>query len=435
MLRLTLFFLGLVSLVSNNPLMAQADNCPNHADLAIEAMDRVTDVVVHDIFTPPVSSRIYAYTALSAYTAYEWAGGKTPFTTALNDFPQAEPTLMQTDHCPSLVMLGALFTTARAMLFSEEMLDAHLHEMVESHFSSLGAADIEKALAYGSAIGQHINRWSQADGYRTTRGLDRYTLVDEAYSWEPTPPDHMDPVEPYWNKIRPFVLESADQCRPPAPTPFDTVPGSRFYEEALEVYQTSKSLTTDQKATVWFWDDNPFVTVHEGHLVYAKKKVSPAGHWMGITTIAIRQSNATLEKALFSYAMVSVGLADAFISCWDEKYRSNLIRPVTYINAYIDPTWEPYLQTPPFPEYTSGHSVISSSASTVLTALFGDNVTYTDSVETLYGLEPRTYNSFLHAADEAAYSRLYGGIHYRPGIEVGVNQGRKVAQLIIAKFL
>jgi hypothetical protein len=435
MQQLVSFFIPVVVVLSACGVQAQTFECPDNAELAIEAMDRVTDVVVHDIFTPPVSSRIYAYTSLAAYSAYEWAGGKTPFTVALNDFPATDALIMESGHCPSLVMLGALFTTAKAVLFSEDKLNQHLNEMLGLYFSALDSAEMAQSLAYGAAIGKHINKWALEDGYRTTRGLDRYTLLDEADSWEPTPPDHMDPVEPYWNKIRPFVLQAADQCRPPGPTPFDTVPGSRFYEEAMEVYRTKQTLTDDQKATVWFWDDNPFVTVHEGHLVYAKKKVSPAGHWMGITSTAIRQSNVGLERALFSYAMVSVGLADAFISCWDEKYRSNLIRPVTYINAYIDPLWEPYLQTPPFPEYTSGHSVISASASTILTALFGDNIAYTDSVETLYGLQPRTYNSFLHAADEAAFSRLYGGIHYRPGIEVGVNQGRKVAQLIIAKFL
>jgi hypothetical protein len=198
---------------------------------------------------------------------------------------------------------------------------------------------------------------------------------------------------------------------------------------------TKQSLTDEQIATVWFWDDNPFVTVHQGHLVYAKKKVSPAGHWIGITQIAIEQSGADLEKALRSYALVSIGLADAFISCWDEKYRSNLLRPVTYINKYIEPTWEPYLQTPPFPEFTSGHSVISASASMILTELYGDNFTYTDHVLSKYGQPTRTFSSFINAANEAAYSRLYGGIHYRPGIEVGVSQGRKVAAIVIAELL
>jgi hypothetical protein len=203
----------------------------------------------------------------------------------------------------------------------------------------------------------------------------------------------------------------------------------------MEVFDTKKTLTTDQEATVWFWDDNPFVTVHQGHLVYAKKKVSPAGHWMGITEIAINQSGADLEKAITAYTLVSIGMADAFISCWDEKYRSDLIRPVTYINRHIDPTWEPYLQTPPFPEYTSGHSVVSASASMMLTELFGDGFAYRDDVLERYGQSPRLFKSFIDAANEAAFSRLYGGIHYRPGIEVGVSQGRKVAQTVIAKLL
>jgi hypothetical protein len=332
-------------------------------------------------------------------------------------------------------MLSATFKTAKALLFSEEMVDRHLEEMVELYFGNFSAEMREESIEYGSEIASYIIEWSADDRYRNTRNLERYSLLNKEWSWEPTPPDHTDPVEPYWNQIRTFVLDSASACRPVGPTPFDTAQTSTFYLEAMEVFDTKITLTEDQKATVWFWDDNPFVTVHEGHLVYAKKKVSPAGHWMGITGIAITQDQASLSKAIKSYALVSIALADAFISCWDEKYRSNLIRPVTYINSYIDPQWEPYLQTPPFPEYTSGHSVISASAASMLTRLFGNDFAYTDSVETLYGLEPRNYKSFFDASNEAAYSRLYGGIHYRPGIEVGVLQGKEVCTRIIAKLL
>jgi hypothetical protein len=428
--RLWLVF---VWLLTGLPALRADNPCDHGAELAIEAMDRVTEVIVHDIFTPPVSSRIYAYTSISAYTAYEWAAGGSGFTANLNDFPALA--VPEQKACPEAVMLVATFTTARALLFSEDKVNGHLEEMLSSYFGSLSPVELQLAREQGEYIGETINAWAATDGYSRTRGLERYSLLEKDWAWEPTPPDHMDPIEPYWNRIRPFVLDSASTCRPPAPTPYDSVPDSPFYKEALEVYEISKQLTEDQQATVWFWDDNPFVTVHEGHLVYARKKVSPAGHWMGITSIAIAGKEASLEEALKAYALVSVALADAFISCWDEKYRSNLIRPVTYINRHIDATWEPYLQTPPFPEYTSGHSVISASASAMLTELFGDGFGYTDSVETLYGLEPRRFNSFNDAAEEAAYSRLFGGIHYRPGIEVGVLQGKQVARTIIDKLL
>ena len=136
-------------------------------------------------------------------------------------------------------------------------------------------------------------------------------------------------------------------------------------------------------------------------------------------------------ETMEAYTLVSISLFDAFISCWDEKYRSNLVRPETVINTYIDGEWLPVLQTPPFPEHTSGHSVISAASALTLTKLYGDNFEYTDNVEQEYGLPIRHFQSFIQASEEAAISRLYGGIHYRPAIDFGVNQGRKVGQYVI----
>ena len=131
-----------------------------------------------------------------------------------------------------------------------------------------------------------------------------------------------------------------------------------------------------------------------------------------------------------AYANVSISLFDSFISCWDEKWRSILVRPETLINQHYDEEWLPLLQTPPFPEYTSGHSVISRAAAKALTNLYGDNFQFTDTTEVAYGLPTRKYNSFFEASEEAAISRLYGGIHYRMAIEEGVSQGEKVGNFI-----
>lgn len=127
-------------------------------------------------------------------------------------------------------------------------------------------------------------------------------------------------------------------------------------------------------------------------------------------------------------------MADAFISCWDEKYRSNLIRPETLINQHIDESWSPLLQTPPFPEYTSGHSVVSGAASEVLTNIFGENFSFDDSTEIPYGLPARSFSSFRNAAKEAAISRVYGGIHYNSAVVEGLTQGKKIGDLVIEKL-
>jgi hypothetical protein len=172
----------------------------------------------------------------------------------------------------------------------------------------------------------------------------------------------------------------------------------------------------------------------QGHTMFATKKITPGGHWMGIVGIAARQAKADVMQSADAYARTSIALADGFISSWDEKFRSNAVRPETVINKYLDESWEPLLQTPPFPEYTSGHSVISTAAAVVLTDQFGPHVVFADSTEMPYGLPPRTFTSFEQAAAEAALSRLYGGIHYRRSIEQGIVQGRKVGELAVARL-
>jgi hypothetical protein len=244
----------------------------------------------------------------------------------------------------------------------------------------------------------------------------------------------MEGIEPSWNEIRPFTLDSAEQFKPPFPTKYDTDIGSQFYQETVEVYKAVNNATDEHKAIASFWDCNPYVLNVTGHVMHASKKITPGGHWINIVKIACEQSNVSIEKSIEAYTLTSIALADAFISCWDEKYRSNLVRPETVINEKIDPDWLPLLQTPPFPEYTSGHSVISSAAAVVLTSIFGDNFAFADDSEVEYGLPVRNFPSFIAASEEAAVSRLYGGIHYRPAIDNGVTQGRALGKYVVQKI-
>ncbi|MFT4023542.1 MAG: vanadium-dependent haloperoxidase [Flavihumibacter sp.] len=197
-----------------------------------------------------------------------------------------------------------------------------------------------------------------------------------------------------------------------------------------EVYTQSRQLTEEQTLIANFWDCNPFKMNVKGHVMFATKKISPGGHWMNITAVACRQAKADMARSLQAYAVVGVTLADTFIICRAGKYRSNVTHPETYINNYIDGDWLPMLRTPPFPEYTSGHSVIPAAASRILTAFFGDPFAFTDDTEMEFGLEPRSFTSFNAAAEEAAISRMYGGIHYRPAIEYGLTEGRAMADLV-----
>ena len=202
-----------------------------------------------------------------------------------------------------------------------------------------------------------------------------------------------------------------------------------MYDISNEI--TAKGDASEEIEIAKFWDCNPYVSVTRGHLMFATKKITPGAHWIGITKIASRNTESDFDDTLYAYTKTSIAIADAFISCWDEKYRSNLIRPETLINEHFDDSWQPVLQTPPFPEYTSGHSVVSGAAAVALTDIYGDNFAFDDDTELPYGLPIRSFNSFREAADEAAISRMYGGIHYRTAVEIGVNQGRDLGAFVV----
>ncbi|MCU0446348.1 MAG: vanadium-dependent haloperoxidase [Microscillaceae bacterium] len=400
------------------------------------AMKKLTDVIVHDIFSPPVAARIYAYPNVAAYQAmlptradYQSLAGQL---TDLKPSPQPEK---DKEYCYELASLHAFLIVGKKWIFSEEKIETFEKEFY-AELKGLGIpSDVyERSMQYGAAVAKHIIDWSLQDQYRETRTFPKYTIDNVSAKWQPTPPAYMEGIEPHWNKIRPFVLDSAAIFAPPPPTTFNKEKNSQFYQETLEVYETAKKLSAEQEAIARFWDCNPFVTNISGHAMYATKKISPGGHWMGIAKIAAQQAQLDWMATIEVYTKVSIALMDGFISCWDEKWRSILVRPETVINQYIDKDWKPLLQTPPFPEYTSGHSVISNASAEVLTDLLGDNFAYTDSTEVEYGLKARTFKSFRHAAQEAAISRLYGGIHYMPAIKNGSEQGKKVGLYIVKKL-
>jgi hypothetical protein len=328
----------------------------------------------------------------------------------------------------------------KALIFSEDTI-AKFQDEIYAEIRRVRAIPEEvyqTSIQYGKEVADNIIAWSGNDNYKQTRTFPKYSITDDPSKWQPTPPAYMEGIEPHWNKIRPFILDSAAQFTPLPPTAFSTEKESKFFREAMEVYTVSDTVTPEFEeniAIASFWDCNPYVSHHVGHVMYATKKITPGGHWMGITAQSCRQNKLDLAATSRAYALVAVSLMDGFISCWDEKYRSNLVRPETYINKYIDPNWVPKLQTPPFPEHTSGHSVISGAAAEVLTALIGDNIAYTDSVELDYGLPCRKFTSFRNACAEAAMSRMYGGIHYRPAIEYGLEQGKKVGNLVVERLI
>jgi hypothetical protein len=390
---------------------------------------------VHDIFSPPVASRIYVYPHIAAYEVlrnqhpeYKTLAGQ------LNEFTTVPGPNPEQDIYYPLASIVAFSTTAQFLVFNVGMLN----EFEEQYLQSIQKVGIsrkifENSVAYGREVGNHLIEYAKNDGYIARQSLPRYILEEEPGKWVPTPPDYMPGIEPHWATMRTLVLDSVNQFLPPPPTPFDTTPGSKFYQECMEVYETVNALTDEQLEIAKFWDCNPNISFTKGHVMFYHQQISPGGHWLSIASIISHMDNMNFMRKSEVFTLTSIALYDAFISCWDEKYRSSLIRPETYIDRYIDPDWKPILQTPAFPEYTSGHSVISAAASVALTKMLGDNYAFADSSEVEYGLPVRHYKSFYHASNEAAISRLYGGIHYRPACDNGVSQGRKVGNFIMDK--
>jgi hypothetical protein len=425
------FFIGCQS--SNPNWKTEAEN----PAFIHNSMQAITDVIVHDIFSPPVASRIYAYSSIAGYEAMvPFNPNYLPLAGQITGLEQAPQPEAGKEYCSSLAGAKAMVVVGKKLIFSEDKMDEYEAKMM-AEFQKINMPDdvYERSLAYGDAVAQHIIGWADKDNYKQTRTFPKYTINDEPQRWKPTPPDYMDAIEPHWSKIRPLVIDSAKQFVPVPPTPYNmTDKNSEFYKNALQVYKildVPEEEKNERVAIAQFWDCNPYVSHHKGHVIFATKKITPGGHWVGITKIACKTAKADIMKSARAYAMCSIALLDGFISCWDEKYRSEVVRPETVINTFVDPDWTPLLQTPPFPEYTSGHSVISAAASTALTSVFGDNFAYIDSVEVTYGMPPRSFKSFYEASSEAAVSRLYGGIHYWPACSVGVDEGKKVGAFVV----
>ncbi|WP_215223133.1 vanadium-dependent haloperoxidase [Echinicola shivajiensis] len=400
----------------------------------VDANRNITAVMVHDIFSPPVSSRIYAYSSIAAYEVTALADPNyKSLMGQLNSFEEKTFNVPEECHYP-LASLTAYYNVAKALVFSEEQIDSYTAELIEKA-NALGIPESvqENSIKLGKEMAQYVLSYASGDNYGPTRSYSKYTVTSEAETWKPTPPAYIEGIEPHWNQIRPFTLDSASQFKPAPPTAFDTKEGSGFFSDAKAVMDAGINLTKEQKDIAMFWDCNPYKMNIKGHVMFADKKITPGGHWMGIAGIAAKTKNLNWKETTEVMALTSISLFDAFISCWDEKYRSILIRPETYINQYMDKDWTPLLQTPPFPEYTSGHSVASKSAAIALTHLLGNEVHIVDSTEVTYGLPVREFNSFNQAASEAAISRFYGGIHYIPAIENGVDQGENVGKHVLSR--
>lgn len=380
--------------------------------------------------TPPVASRAFAYQSVALYEAvvpgFETHQSLAGQLRGLASVPQPQPGAGY--HWPSVA--NAAMATVSRHLYNEassETLDDinELEASFEAEFAPIaGASVFTRSVAHGEAIGEAIYDWAFADGYSQHHNCD-YVVPEGSGFWEPTPPAKIEhPLEPCWGQIRNFVLTPPSTCEPVGPPPFDDHnPDSPFYIEMTEVYETCTNLSPEQLNIAKFWSDGA-------------KTITPPGHWISILNQLTTENEWTLDITCEAYAKLGVAVGESFISCWRAKYIHNFIRPISAIQVVYDNDWLSPITTPPFPEYPSGHSTQSFAAAQVLTDLFG-HLPFEDHTHDGSGLASRSFSSFFAAAEEAAISRLYGGIHFRSAIDDGEVQGvcigRKISALNFLK--
>lgn len=386
--------------------------------------------IKHQVVGPPIAARMYGYLGL---TFYESVVGGMPdhysLSGQLNDFsalPTTDPSLEY--DWPS-VMIEALYYVCDELLSrflsgSDKTLSG-LHQAQKADRSGKIAPEVfDRSLVFGKLLSEEILKWAATDNYDDTRFKFYKTppRIDHPEYWEPTD-FNMKALEPFWPTLRPFVLDNANVCPMDLPHPYSEEEGSGFYLQAKAVLDADQNLTEQQREDALYWADCPGETA------------TPPGHWSFILGYVSEEQSLNLAEAAEMYALAGIGIADAFIQCWYTKYDINLVRPKTYIREVFGlEEWEPFVITPPFPEFTSGHSTVSGCVAELLTMHMGDDITFTDSTHVRIGLPPRSFRSFREAAQQAADSRLYGGMHYPMANEAGVEQGRCIAKQIYANI-
>ena len=374
-------------------------------------------------YSPPVASRTFAYLGVAAFEAAAGGGGGLhSLAGQLKGLAPAPQREAGGEYDEAAIMNAALETAVKSFYSNtgpagQRVLE-RLGTKLRAETSSGLAADVAaRSEAHGKSVAAHILAWARGDGGASIENLGFpavYELKKNPPNWVPTSAIALQqkPLLPAWGTNRTFAMPGGKSCPLPAPPDYSEAEGSQFRKQALEVVETVRNLTPEQRLIARFWSDDAMLSP------------TPPGHWVSIALQILERENADVNRSAEVLARLGVTLADAFIGCWHSKFEYDLLRPVTYIRRTMDPNWESVLNTPPFPEYPSGHSTQSGAAAEVLTQFFGGNFAFEDATHVKDGLAPRAFPGFWAAAEEAGISRLYGGIHFRAAIERGLDQGR-----------
>ena len=429
---LILFGLSL-SFLTKCTTESQTKNETLNNDILSECNLAIQNAVVLDGVPPPVAARRYFYSCVAAYEAIQPMDSSLISTAGqfngLDSSDEFDPNL---NYCADLVAMVAYTSTAKSLVYREDSINAFRERKLEYYKNNLDATVFENSVKWGEKVSINVLNWAKTDTFEQIRGRDLYLAKNSPLFWQPTPSEYMQAIEPQWMHIRPNLIDSAAQFRSKLPEPAayelnesgESI-NPEFNKLMREVYNESLDVDSQELLMARYWDDNPNSTFHYGHATIKVLKVSPAGHWLSMFSTVSRQKKYSLFESAEGMLRVSAAMFDGFIGAWDAKYHYEYIRPVTVIRRHIDSAWLPAIETPAFPEYPSAHSVVSSAAATVLTNIFGE-YEFIDSAENEFGMGVRKFSNFREASDEACMSRLYGGIHFREGIEYGKLVGNAI---------
>lgn len=409
------------------PVPAFAAERPTPEAVVLQWYRLILELIRHTAtYSPPVASRAFGYLGVALWEAVAQARGLSSLAGQVNGLTALPPAPGPLDEA---VLVHATLATGTAALFGntgpagQRALQAMTDKLAAKVNDGLDATVVKASSEHGAAIVAHILAWAETDGGAKVENLGfpmDWTLGGTPSSWVPTNTANLQqaPLLPGWGHNRAFTLTGDLPCGLGSHPEYSEDPTSAFFAEAMEVHTVTTSLSEEQKIIARFWSDDPMLSP------------TPPGHWVSILTEIATRDALPLERLADAMARLGMAVADAFIACWRVKYEYDLLRPVTYIRRFIDPKWEPLLSTPPFPEYPSGHSTQSGAAYAVLESIFGTDFAFDDATHEDDGLPVRSFPSFKAAAEEAAISRLYGGIHFRAAIDNGITQGECVADFV-----
>ncbi|MGD9914511.1 MAG: vanadium-dependent haloperoxidase [Rhizobiaceae bacterium] len=382
-------------------------------------------------YSPPVASRSFGYLGITVYEATASGSDKlVSLAGQVKGLPAVPAREAGAEYDDTIIICAAL---AESIVYyfgttgptGQRSIAAAKKKWRERAVAGVPEDVVARSEAYGKAVAAAIHEWSLSDGGAVIDNMgfpQECKLGGKPSNWVPTSAVRQQqcPLLPDWGKMRTFATPDGATCPTPGNPAFSVEPDSEFYRQAMEVRESVKNTTPDLTAIARFWSDDPMLSM------------TPPGHWVSIALQVAEKQDLPLDENVDLLARMGIAMSDAFVGCWHAKYEHDLIRPITYIRKNIDPKWEPLLNTPPFPEYPSGHSTVSGAMDAVLTAFFGDNFAFEDRTGSPDGRNPRNYKSFHEAAEEAGVSRLYGGIHFHAAIADGLEQGRCIGGYTVA---